>query len=350
MLQLSADLLSQLLSSTARPLAAQSMTEFLVEIRGGYKTVYKALLGNDNPQAGLDSLDEAFTRTRRLPRHRRVLELCAWPVFEKPTMPSLGGEAPGFLWLFAVPVLVQLPLNREGLVMLPPDLLRTAEFIETLENSGCFNFKAILSGFSTLYTRDDLHAFGPRGIAERFIGAETEPDFEVPAPLPIVRDPEIESGRTVTLYALMAARLPAGENHLFQEDVAWPREAVDALLSQDFRNAGIAVEKLESDRGCSMSEALYRCLGPGLREMERWVDLGLEHYALTSLYLAIPADGMAELVGVTAQGEEFLLSSTFPYVEPSAELAASCERICKARHLPFKGMFASAVLTSSALH
>jgi hypothetical protein len=343
-------ILERLLGSTARPLSAETLAEFLVGVRRGHEAIYRALVESSDSEAGLAALDEAFAGTRRLPRHRRILELCAWPVFEKPAMPLTEGALPEFLWLFAVPVLAQLPLQRESILMAPADLLRTAEFIDVLEDSGCLNEKAIVSGFSALYTRDDLHAFGPRSIAERFVLAEAGEDFDIPTPLPVVRDLDIESGRTVTFYVLLAARLPVGEQELFKQDVAWPREQLDLLLAQDLGRAGLQVERLESEMACSMSETLYRCLGPGLREMERWVDLGQQHYSLASVYLTLPADGMAELVGTTEQGEELLLSSTFSYVEPSAELSACCAHICKERRIPFKGMFVSAAPTSSALH
>jgi hypothetical protein len=331
-------------------LSAETLAEFLVGIRGGHDTIYRALLSSSDPGAGLAALDEAFAGTRRLPHHRRILELCAWPVFEKPAVPAAPNGLPEFLWLFAVPVLVQLPLERAAVLMIPPDLLHTADFIAVLEESGCLNRKAVVSGFSALYTRDDLHESSPCRIAERFVLAEAGGDFDSPAPLPVVRDLEIESGRTVTFYVLLAARLPVGERELFMRDVAWPRERLDLLLARDMASANVFVERLESDVACSMSETLYRCTGPGLREMERWVDLAQQHYALGSVYLTRQADGMAELVGVTEQGEELLLSSTFSYVEPAAELSSCCELICKSRHLPFKGMFVSAAPTSSALH
>lgn len=341
--------LSKFLSATAKPLAATTLDEFLVGIRRGYDDLYGALMNTTDQQEALDALDEAFAQTRRSPRQRRILELCAWPIFDKPALPPAEASLPEFLWLFAVPVLVQLPQARDSVLMVPGDCLDMARLIETLEDSGCMNPKALVSGFSTLYSRDDLHAYGPLGIAQRFVDAETQDEVDLPLPLPIVQDPDIESGRTVTLYALLAARLPAGERVLFDAQ-KWPTAQMDKVFRDGLAAGGIEHEALQSTPGCSMSEALFRCAGPGLRELESWVDLGVAHYDLKAMYVTMPVEGMAELVGVTAKGEELMLAPTFAYVEPSGELVAACERVCQSRNLPFRGMFVSAVPTSSTLH
>lgn len=335
-------------------MTATSMREFLEGLNQGLSLLSEELLSARTPQA-LAALDEAFAQTRRTPRHRRVLELCAWPLFDKPVVPVEGQRAPEFMWLFAMPMLVQLKQSEDPVMLVPGDCLDIEELMGVVEGSGCVNPRALVSGFTALYSRDDLHAYGPQSIARRFVLAETgsEDDYDdeavPPLPLPVVRDPEIESGRTVLLFALMAARLPAGEKKLFT-DAAWPKETLRALYMDALNRAGIEFEDVQVLDPCHMSETLLRCSAAGGAEMRSWMQLGIEHYGITEAYLAVPTEGMGELVGRTAEGEELLLAPTFAFTEPSAVLSDALGSLCRDCGLTFKGLFVSAAPSSSALH
>lgn len=340
---------SRVLHAIQSPLSADTLGGFLKGLRRGYEELHAVLLGQSG-QAGHAALTQAFDQLRTRPRQRRMLELCAWPIFDKPQAPEIEGEGSAFLWLFCVPLLVQLPDDKQDLLSLPSDFLDTTACIELIEASKCMNPRAIVSGFSSLFTREDLHSYGPGGVAEIFVGAEKGVLDGVPQPLPIVRDPDIESSRCVQLNLWLCARLPEDEKQLFVDLERWPKLAIDSMLKDAFSKHGIPIEELESLPGSSMATSLLRCMGPGFLEMERWVDLGIQHYGLNALYLAVPVEGMAEIIGVTPGGEELMLAPTFAFVEPTQELSATLERIATARGLYFRGAHASAVQTSSALH
>jgi len=340
----------RILAVTKDALAASSLPEFLAGLRTGYESIYRTLMCEPGGLAGLDALDMAFSAARRYPKQRQVLELCAWPVLDKPALPEDARRIPEFLWLFAIPVLVQLPQSQDELLILPGDLIDAGALADTLEHSGCINPKAIIAGLSSLYSKDDLHAHGPRAIAGLFVDAELGTLGALPAPLPIIRDPEIESGRVAALYALLAARLPVGEVQLIVDENKWPSVAIQAQLSSALTQAEIDFEELSCEVGHSLSAAMYRCTGQGYKELERWLELGIQHYGVTSAYLTLPVEGMAELVGVTDKGEELLLAPSFSFVEPAAVLQDCCQQICDCRQIRFTGMFVSAAPSSAALH
>lgn len=336
------------ISAAEPPLTAGSMGEFLQGLNKGHLELYEELFSS-TPEMALSALDEAFAQTRRTPRQRRVLELCAWPIFDKPSLPLQTSGLPEFLWLFAMPMLVRLKESDDPLMLVPGDCLDMEALIETVESSGCMNPKALVSGFTALYSRDDLHAYGPRGIAERFVLAESSGELDLPLPLPVVRDPDIESGRTVVLYALMAARLPAGEKKLFVKE-AWPVETLRSIYAAALKTAGIEFDELQVLDPCHMSESLLRCTDAGGAEMRSWLELGIAHYGITQAYLAVPTDGMGELIGLTKDGEELLLAPTFAFTEPTVVLNQAVESLCKDCGIGFKGLFVSAAPSSSALH
>lgn len=349
----SSSLANHLLHVTSRALKTQSMKDFLLALRAGHEEIFKAILVNTDAKAGRAAYEEAFSASRRQPRHRRVMELCAWPLFEKASVPGLLSDEDELLWLFALPVLVQFPKGPQEYVMMPGDALDLTKVLEVLEGSGCINPKAVLTGFSTLYTREDLQTYGPEALCNRFVQAEAAlegEEFSVPLPLPVMLDPEIESGRARTLLCLFAARMPVSEKKMFIPGASWPLDKLSSVLEQSLKSVDVEVEAVHAGEPCSVSELLLRCSASGVKELERWIDLGIAEYQIKSLYLTVPVDGMAELVGVTEDGEELMLAPTFSYAEPVQTLTNCCADICRERRLPFKGMFSSAAPTSSALH
>jgi len=341
--------ISKLLSLTVRPLAARAFPEFMEHVREGTQVLHQTLLAGDawtSPQGAQEALSAALVQTRSNPLRRRVLELCSWPIFDKPSLP----DTDEILRLFALPVLVQLPVSRSELLVLPGDFLRTDAVVETLERAGCLHPLAVVSGFSTLFSREDLHLHGPMGIAQYFVDAETTADPILPEPLPLVLDPDIESARSVLLYVLLAARMPPVPDALSTPGAPWPLAEIAHIVEQDLQAAGIEPERVDVFNGCSMVEALLRCAGPNVKEMERWLDLGMAHYGLSSISLVLPVEGIAELVGHTPRGAELLLAPSFSYVEPRQVLEAAIRNLCVARGLAFKGRLVGVLPTSSALH
>lgn len=337
---------------TARPLAAGSLAEFLSGIRAGTESLHALLTAptEKTRAANIATFEAAVMALRNAPRQRKALELCAWPLFDKPALPSAPGDQDHFLWLFTVPVLVQLPLPCPDLIILPGDALRTDLVIEALEKSDCLNPAAVVSGLTSLFSREDLQALGPAGLAQTFVHAEQSEYPVLPEPLPLILDPDIESSRVVVLYVLLAARLPVGQRYLFEPNATWPSAKLEELVCSALDAEGLAIEKVTCLPGCSMSETQYRCAGPAIHEISRWISLGKEHYGLASVYAHIPAPGIAELVGVTEKGEELLLAPSFSFVEPVAALSAACRELCDSAGLPFTGAYASVLQTSEALH
>lgn len=337
---------------TTRPLAAESLAEFLRGIRAGTNVLH-ALLTAPSARARaetLTTLDAAVTALRNAPRQRKALELCAWPLFDKPALPREQGAPDQFLWLFTVPVLVQMPLPCPDVVVLPGDFLRTDLLIQALECANCLNPAAVVSGLTSLFSREDLQALGPVGLAQTFLEAESVEEPCLPEPLPLILDPEIESARVVVLHVLLAARLPVGQHHLFEPEAEWPLVELETCVLDAFAAEGIPVDRVTCLPGCSMTEAQYRCAGPAVHEIARWISLGKLHYGLATAYLSIPAPGIAELVGVTPNGEELLLAPSFAFIEPVGALSSACRELCTRAGVDFTGAYVSALPTSEALH
>ncbi len=339
------------LDLTRPALQAETATQFMAGIKSGFDALYDGLVADTTKKRMLPALEVAFTQSRGSIRQRRVLELCAWPIFDKPALPSAPGAMPEFLWLFCLPFVVRFGMKDiQQPVLLQGDVVDARSMLHLAAESGWLNPKAVLSGFPALLTREDLHLYGPKNLASLFVHSEMGEDEGLQS-MPLVFDDEIESGRVATVYLVGAARLPVGENHLLNKQAEWPAaESMARLVHTGLTECDLEVESVVSYPPCSMAEALFRCAGAGLQEFATVLSLAKEHYGAKDLILRHPMEGMAELTCTDKDGDEISLLPPFPFIEPKQELQACMRRLCRDLDIEFKGAFSVAVATGSMLH
>lgn len=321
-------------------LAATDAQEFMASVRGGYSALYQALLvEHTQRQHQLDVLDNFLAQNTHRLRLRRIAEVCAWPIFDKPSLPHEKGEQPEFLWLFALPFVVTFsqaqlsqPVFLEGEAVDANDLLACAE------QAGVLNSNARLRAFSTLFRREDLHAYGPQGMARAFIEAELGGEA-VPQPLPLQLDPEMESHRTVVYYAMCAARLPLGEKQLILKSPVWSPENPAHLVKQGLLQQGLGVDHVQSLPPCSMAEALFHCTGAGLAELESNLLEARRLYGELQVLIKHPMDGFAEINALNDSGQEIMLLPSFAFFEPKQELQHCVKTLCSQHQMGYKGAY-----------
>lgn len=330
----------------ARPLAKESLSAFLEEIQVGVEQLHGFL---QSGPGGANALERTLAKLQSKPRHRRALELCAWPLFDKLSLPAEPGHPPAALRLFSLPVLVQFANPAPEVVLFPGDFLPTEKIIEALEAAGVLEPTAIVSGLTSLFSKEDLQSLGPLGLANVFFDAETSDNPQLPDPLPVVLDPEIESSRAVVLHVLLAARVPVDSPTIFALGAKWPISDLNKLVEQALLSVGIPVDHVQCLHSCTLGEASFRCAGPAIAELAAWLELGKLHYGISSAYLSLLAPGQAELVGVAGE-DELLLAPTFSYVEPPSALQQAVAALCEQQELSFAGARATVLPTSEALH
>lgn len=328
-------------------LVAADAQEFMESVRGGYSALYRALMVQSRErQRQLEVLDNFFADNVHRPRLRRIAEVCAWPIFDKPSLPHEAGEAPEFLWLFALPFVVTFSQAQlSAPVFLEGEAVDANDLLAFTEQAGVLNAKARLRAFSTLFRRDDLHAYGPQGLARAFIDAELGGE-SVPQPLPLQLDPELESHRTVVYFAACAARLPVGESQLILKSPVWSSENPAHLVKQGLLQQGLGVEHVQSLPPCSMAEALFHCTGPGLAELESNLLEARRLYGELQVLIKHPMDGFAEINAVTDTGQEIMLLPSFAFFEPKQELQHCVKALCQQHQLGYKGAYVLASQSS----
>ena len=340
-----------ILNLTVKPLASANGSAFLAGVKEGFESLYATLMAPGRRAQGIAALDEAFSQSLGSFRRRRVLELCAWPIYDKPALPAADKAGPAeFLWLFCLPFVVQFSPAAAAVPMFLPDaLVDGAALLRAASGDAWFNPEARLSGFPTLLTREDLHLYGPRNLATLFVQAETGQDAPL-QPLPLILDSEIESARVTTFYMLAAARLPVGETELLQQRGEWPAQALESHVMAGFAEHGIETERVTSLAPCSMAEALLHSTRVGACELRRVLALAKGHYGITEVAVQYPMEGMAELVGCGEAEQSYVLCSPFAFIEPSAELQGCLSQVCQQLGLGFKGGFATAIPAGSMFH
>lgn len=329
-------------------LACETATEFMDQLRAGYQALYDALMQDTRQRKkALKLLEELFAATAAEPRRRRILELCSWPIFDKPALPLESPGLPEFIWVFALPFVVTFaPAQLPTPVVLDGDAFDPDAVLELLEASEAVSSKGHLRVFSTLFRKEDLHAYGPQNIAQFFVGAElglTSP----PQPLPVTFDRDIDCARSVPFFALCACRMQLGEKTLLNRDVVWSAAALEAEIFTGLQSRGLAVEAVHSLPPCSLAETLFQCAGPSLEAMERNLDEATKLYGELELIIRHPMDGLAEVNAFNAAGEEVVLQPPFSFFEPRLELRKTIAQYCERRRLGFRGSF---VLPQSSAH
>lgn len=332
-------------------LTAPDVPRFLEGIQEGFSALYRHLVLNTKTRKkSLQALEDAFASSRSSIRRRRILELCAWPVFDKPALPlPPTGGLPEFLWIFTVPFVVTLtPAQLVHPLLLEGEVLPAAQLLALAERSGCLNKKAAMRTFSTLFRREDLHAYGPQNIAAIFVGAELGIN-DVPVPLPILMDEEMESFRNVTLLALCSARLPLGESSLYRPGMLWPCEEAAQVVLAGLRAQGLEVEAVKGLAPCSVAESLFHCAGSGLAELEMNLKAAQATYGDLQVILKYPMEGFAEVNAFNSVGAEISILPTFAFFEPKAALTACVRQICAAQAIGYKGTFNLSIPAGSLL-
>jgi hypothetical protein len=270
---------------------------------------------------------------------------------DKPAIPTLQGGLPEFLWLYCLPFVVQFSME---------DARRPIQFkgsvfdVKALSNatyqSGRLSSKAVLAGISTLFTREDLQREGPANLATRFVKAEMGVGLDEINPRGVELDPDVESARVVTFYAIGAARLPVGERALMTQESLWDAEVFERIITAGLTEQGFQIESTTSMPPCSMAETLLRCTSAGYLEMHRVLSLAKHHYNLASVTLQHPAEGWAELhAQLSDDPDDILILPSFSFAEPVDELQACVRRCCESLGLEFSGAFSVAGPTSSML-
>lgn len=351
MSKISKHAVENLLKLAEPSLAARTIGQFLEGLRSGFHGVHSALMTGPDRPLGVDTLDAALTGAYGSLRQKQVLEMCAWPIFDKPALPICEGSIPEFLWLFSTPFIVQFKEKRTSSdVKLSGKVFDQSAMCEALYQSGRLNPNAILTGMPTLFTREALQRLGPSNLATKFIQTELGLAPEVPTPLGVFLDPEIECARVATFYALASARLPVGEKSLMSGAQEWEPAALERLILSGLTEQGYEVEVVTALPPCSMAESLLRCTNTGTLEMRSILTLAKTYYDLESITLEQPADGWAEIhANLKGDPDSILLIPTFSYVEPAVELQKSVQRCCADLDLSFNGAFAAAVPKSSML-
>lgn len=335
-----------ILKLTRQPLEAETGEAFFEAVRRSYDELHKGLVRKASRRM-LDALEEAQSHCHL--RQRRILDVCSWPIFDKPAMPGSDPDAlPEFLWIFCIPFVVQFsPEAIKKPIFFSDELFDGRTVLRKMIGNNCLNPKAMVAGFPTLMSREDLHSMGPCNLATAFIQAELGGTANL-QPMPRELDAEVESGRLSTYFMVAAARLPAGEKQLFTGG-AWPGDELANLVTEGMRARGVDVEQVLSLPACSITESLFRCTQVGTTELNRILDLAKELYSIREVELLLPADGMAELSGYDEAGESFVLCSPFSYVEPKSEVRAWVESLCKDKSLSFTAA-SLAIPTSSMMH
>lgn len=340
-----------ILNIVKKPLAAKEGAEFLEGVREGFESLYAKLLSSGHKKKWASALDAAFSQTMGSFREHRVLELCAWPIFDKPALPAQDkGDFPEFLWMFCIPFVVQFAQHETAAPLnLPENLFDGQAVLRKLSQGTWFNPQAMLAGFPVLLSREDLHLTGPSSLASLFVEAELGGPVVLRG-LPHIFDEEIESGRVATFYMVASARMQCGESRLMLREGAWPAEKLEQMLMAGFAKNGIDVEQVRSLPACSMAEALFRCTPAGEAELRLVLELAKAHYGVKEVLVRYPLAGMAELTGLDQDGEGLLLCSPFAFIEPKRVLQDCIGQACLAQGLTFTGGFSTATQSSSMIH
>jgi hypothetical protein len=335
-----------------RAVDAEDAPTFMARVREGFETLH-TLLTTEGPKPTQQLYRELDALCASRPRYRQVLELCAWPIFDKPALPLEQGQPDAFLWLFALPFTVRLGVESlSAPFLLDGEVFNPEKVLDILADSGvCGPQNRPLRALSSLYRRDDFQFYGPPQLCEAFVSCEQGDSTAIPRPLPVVLDAEIESCRTLTFYILCAARLPRDrEVQLLDRSQGW---AMGSDLAQEVYDGltrfGLTVEHVESHLPQALGETLFRCVGPGRVELEANLAEARRLYGAMDVSLRYPMTGFAELIARLPDGVEIELIPAFSFLEPPQEIRRQIAKLCKTLDLGYLGAFKPAVEASCRL-
>lgn len=314
----------------------------------GAQSLRECVLGAGSSSLTYKALDAFFTRTQGDRRRRRMAELCSWPLFDKPLVPSKP-EAGSFLWLFTLPFMVTVsPKALAQPLLVTGNCLNGEGLLDVLEESQALAPGARPRAFTTMLRRDDLHAFGPAGLARCFVQSEMG-EFQAPGALPLHLDPEIDCHRSVLYFVPCAALLPVGTTVLRGPGyAAWEGTRAAALVMDGLLAEGLDVEGVRSFAPVSIPQALLMCNTHGRAELTANIAEALRLYGKLGVKLRAPIRGVAELVAPTVSGPLAQVMAPFSFLEPLSTLHETVEEVCASLNLPFMGT--ETLFSASHLH
>lgn len=335
--------------ATDQALQAQSLQDFLQGVRQGIGYLREEVglaPGKDSPAL----LDEAFESLRQDMRRRRILELCAWPLYDKVAVPAQAPASKEMLGLFTLPFVVQLSSRHLGkTLLLEQNAIDPNALLEIVEGFGHDVPQDGLRCFSTLLRREDVHACGPKNISQAFVEGETSGEAGL-QPLPCFFDEEIESYRAFTVLVPCAVRMPSDATRLFESRQGWPARRAAQLMRSSLEQAGLHADLLLSLPPLSFTESLFMCSGAGLAELEVNLIEAKHLYGPLTVALKHPAPGYAEITAVDDAGEELFIVPPFSFFEPKKALEKAVRGICAVHGLEFSGSYGWQTPSSALLH
>lgn len=314
---------------------SRTANEFFDSLRDGYLTLHTHLTRDEEGVNAL-GLREAFGMTRADPAVRLALEFCALPIYEKPMVPAADGQPAEFLWIFALPVVVQFPeeVCQEGPYVWGDAPLPAEELLQVLNSSERFESSARLRMFTNLYTRADIFAWGPEHTALHVLNAELA-DTECPFPLPVQFSPELSSYRSVMFIALCAARMPAGSKSLFRtKSERADLDQLEQLIGARLQELNIPVEAVTVAPPCPLTSSCFVSTPAFLQQVSDVCVAANRTWDLQTAYVKFPMPGYVELAATLADGNEVVLMPAELCCEPRREVATTLERVMKDAGLP----------------
>lgn len=334
-----------------RLLSASTQDEFFAALSGGQQEVLSCLPMKAHTPAHRRWLEKeigtAFTQAGGNQRMRRALEALLWPSTAA-LMPSGQDDAalPEYTWVFTLPVRITFaPEQLDRVTILHGDYVPVEDLLNSLEQSGVISDKAILGGYSSLYRREDLFAYGPLAIPQSFLDADEQEEFQPPHPLPVILDSGLPGNSTVTFLVLLSARMPLAQKDLLRSRMLKKetRQILEAGVAARLRSNDVAFEKVEADQLSHLAELYLHSVGPLSRELEVHLK-NLKSAFGTDVQIVgrIPAPGYFEVNVIDEGSVENLGIATFSTLEPAPVLKTVLEKLCERTDTRFKTVTAAA--------
>ncbi|MCC5612591.1 hypothetical protein LC612_39330 [Nostoc sp. CHAB 5834] len=340
----------KLIDGTESAVEAESITDFLEGVRQGFRELQSQLGAPEGHEHVLLSLEMALQQSTGAIRQNRVLTLSAWPLLDKPALTGPDGQVSQFLWMFAIPFLVQVSEeSMQAPLTLAEEQLDAISLLQELKSTGFINPAGKLNTFPTLLSRENIQRMGPTYLSRAFVEATQG----IPRDLDTTRllfDPAYESSRATVLYFVASVVLDVSERHVFTPGAQWDGAPLGDRLKLMLDTAGWGTQLVQALKPCSMAEVMFKCAQAGQAEIAQLVELSKVHYQTCGVSVDFPQDGVAELRGHTAEGGMLALAPPFFFAEPPSELIALLEKVCVDQGMEFVGAYGPRQPTSQMLH
>lgn len=303
-----------------------------------------------DPAHATTSLETLLRQSGLDVRRHRSAQFCASLIFDKVNVPTTG-DNPELLWLFAIPFLVTFPAAAlNGPVTFQNNALDIDAILQAVGHSKVLQSSGQLMASSHLYKREDLQTLGPLTLSTQFREASLT-GTDLPAPLPLRLDPELDAYRTVCMFVLAGIRVPAGTSVLFNTNAIWPKDAMEAIMRSSLAAQRIEVEAITSLPAQSLAGLHFRHKGPAAAELEQNLVHAKEAYGVHKVMVNFHISGYAELQGYLSDGSLVMLVPPFSFFEPELSLLSFVNKTCAKLGLQYGGPSLSFMrLSSSAVH